>query len=175
MANETFVEEWRQVVGYEGYYEVSSLGNLRSVDRYVKYPKGGQMLRKGKPMRQNKNKYGYVDVRLGKLGVEKAHLIHRLVASTFLDNPESKPEVNHKNGIKSDNRLENIEWATKSENRLHAYKELNSDCWLRHVKGNIFYTTNGRQTKRILGDHVLPEGWWHGRHNGGRIASRSVQ
>jgi hypothetical protein len=166
--------EWKPVVGYEGYYEVSNAGEVRSVDRYVKHPHGGVMLRKSKTMKTNKNKYGYVDVRLGKEGVEKAHLIHRLVAMAFLDNAEDKPQVNHKNGNKSDNRLENLEWATLSENRLHAYRELKSDCWLRHVKGNIFYVTNGQQTKRIVGDHVLPKGWWHGRHNGSRIESRSA-
>lgn len=165
---------WKPVVGYEGFYEVSDEGCLRSVDREVPYKSSGTMIRRGRPMKLNTNKYGYVDVRLGKEGVETSHLMHRLVAMAFLENPEAKPQVNHKNGNKSDNRLENLEWSTLSENRLHAYRELGSDCWLRHVKNNIWYITNGCQTKRVLGHQVLPKGWVYGRHNGGRIANRSA-
>jgi hypothetical protein len=167
-------EEWRQVVNYEGYYEISNLGNLRSVDRIVRYKSSGTMLRRGRPMKQCKNKYGYMDVRLCKEGVEKAHLVHRLVAMAFLDNPEDKPQVNHKNGVKWNNCLENLEWSTLSENRLHAYKELNSNCWMRQVGKDKSYATNGLETKWIVGHHVLPNGWWHGRHNGSRISSRSA-
>jgi hypothetical protein len=168
------LEEWKPVVGYEGYYEVSNFGNVRSVDREVRYKSSGTMIRRGRPMKTNKNKYGYVDIHLGKEGIEKAHLVHRLVAMAFIDNPEQKIQVNHKNGNKSDNRLENLEWATISENRLHAYKELKSENWLRNVGSNKCYITNGQQTKWAIGHHVLPEGWWYGRHNGSRIESRSA-
>ena len=167
-------ESWRQVVGYKGYYEISNLGNLRSVDRIVRYKSSGTMLRRGRTMKQNKNKFGYCDVRLCKKGVEKAHLVHRLVAMAFLDNPECKPQVNHKNGVKWDNRLENIEWASLAENRLHSYRELNARNWLKDVGGDKSYATDGNKTIWIIGHHVLPEGWWHGRHNGSRISSRSA-
>jgi hypothetical protein len=152
-------EVWLPVVGYEGYYEISSLGNLRSVDRVVRYKANGTMLRKGRPMRLTTTKYGYIDVRLGKEGVEKAHLVHRLVAAAFLDNPESKPQVNHKNGVKGDNRLENLEWASKSENRLHSYKVLNARNWLREVGSNKFYINDGSRNKWAIGHTVVPKGW----------------
>jgi len=156
-------EEWRQVVNYEGYYEISNLGNLRSVDRIVRYKSSGTMLRRGRPMKQCKNKYGYMDVRLGKEGVEKAHLVHRLVAMAFLDNPEDKPQVNHKNGVKWNNCLENLEWSTLSENRLHAFRELGSDCWMRQVGKNKFYINNGIRNKWAIGHTVVPKGWRFGR------------
>jgi hypothetical protein len=165
---------WKPVVGYEGFYEVSDEGQLRSVDRYVKYPKGGMMLRRGRPMKLNTNRHGYVDVKLGKDGVEKSHLVHRLVAQAFLDNAEDKPQVNHKNGNKGDNRLENLEWSSLSENRLHAFRVLGADCWLRAVGSDKSYINNGQKTKVVVGHHVLPQGWRHGRHNGGRIANRSA-
>lgn len=168
------VEEWRPVVGYEGFYEVSNLGNVRSIDRIIKYKKSGKSLRRGRTMRLNTNRYGYIDLKLCKNGQEKAHLVHRLVANAFLINPETKPQVNHKNGVKNDNRLENLEWATLSENRLHSFRELNADCWLRHVKGRLHYITNGAQTKRIVGDYVLPHGWNHGRHSSNQSAIRSA-
>lgn len=156
-------EIWLPVVDYEGYYEISNLGNLRSVDRIVRHKSSGTMLRRGRPMRQNKNRYGYVDVKLGKLGVEKSHLVHRLVAIAFLDNVEDKPQVNHKNGVKWDNNLENLEWATKSENRLHSYQKLNAKNWLRDVGSNKFYINDGQRNKWAIGHTVVPKGWNLGR------------
>lgn len=167
-------EEWRPIVCFEGFYEISCQGNLRSVDRYVKSPKGGVMLRRGRPMKKNTNRHGYVDVKLSRDGVEKTYLVHRLVADAFIINPENKPQVNHKNGKKNDNRFENLEWVSFSENRLHAYRELGSNCWLRQVGSNKFYITNGRQTKIAIGHYVVPQGWKYGRHNGDRIAKRSA-
>ena len=165
---------WKPVVGYEGFYEVSDEGCLRSVDREVRYKSSGTMMRRGRPMKLNTNRYGYVDVKLGKEGVETSHLVHRLVAQAFLENPEAKPQVNHKSGDKGDNRLANLEWSSKSENRLHAYRVLGADNWLRTVGSDKSYINNGKQTRWAIGHHVLPQGWKYGRHNGGRIANRSA-
>lgn len=96
---------WKSVAGFEGY-QVSSEGQIKLKD--------GSIAR-GKP-----SKLGYVSVNLRKDGRNKVFMVHRLVASNFLTNPDTKPLVNHINGVKHDNRLVNLEWVTTSENTKHA-------------------------------------------------------
>lgn len=119
-------EIWKDIKGYEGLYQVSSLGNVRSLDRYKKNRKG-RYLQKGRILNKNYDKDGYLIVGLYKNGKGKTKKIHRLVAEAFIPNPEDKPTINHKNGIRSNNCVENLEWATMSENQLHAYRVLNRD------------------------------------------------
>lgn len=104
-------EDWRDIPGYEGKYQASSLGNIRSLDR-------GEL----KPF---KSRDGYLVATLQKNGQRYRTGAHRLVALAFLPNPENKPQVNHKNGVKTDNRPENLEWVSCSENNLHRRRVLN--------------------------------------------------
>lgn len=114
-------EIWKDVKGYEGYYQISNLGNLKSVDREVQHSRGGTRILKGKTIRPGKTNWYYL-VCLQKHGKRKYTTIHRLIAIAFIPNPENKPFINHINANGFDNRIENLEWCTQSENIKHAYK-----------------------------------------------------
>ena len=111
---------WKPIPGWEDYYEVSDEGNVKSLERIVTFGKGGEKLKKESILKARINSNGYPAINLCKNGKCKQIENHRLVALTFIDNPHNKPSVNHINGIKTDNRVENLEWATWSEQQRHA-------------------------------------------------------
>ena len=115
-------EIWKDVIGYEGLYQVSNLGNVRGLDRKVNGKYGNIANRYGRVLVPSKKKTGYLGVTFSIEKEKKYYSIHRLVAITFLPNPKNKPQVNHKDGDKANNKLSNLEWVTQSENGLHAYK-----------------------------------------------------
>lgn len=112
-----------------GYYKVSNIGNIYSV-------------RSNKNLKLNQKKNGYIYIELNIKGNAKCHRVHRLVAGAFIPNIENKPYVNHINGIKNDNRVENLEWVTGSENNIHAI-ENNLVSFDRFIKS--YYIVNDKK------------------------------
>lgn len=130
-------ETWKPVTGLEGLYEISNMGNLRSIDRTVM--RGELKINyKGKLRKVFNDSKGYLIVLIR----GKCVKIHRLVAQHFIPNPDNKKCVNHINGIKTDNRAKNLEWCTSSENNKHAY----SNGLKRKLKGEK--TPNAKFTQK---------------------------
>lgn len=120
------MEIWKDIKDFEGYYQVSNLGNVRSLTRTEKFQRKDSLkvstrTRQGRDLIPKIDRYGYSVVHLRKDGVINVYrAVHRLVAETFIDNPENKPTVNHKDCNKQNNVLTNLEWNTISENTKHA-------------------------------------------------------
>ena len=114
-------EIWKDIVGYEGFYLVSNLGNVKSIDRYVKHNYGdlSRRIQKGGNRNLIFNSDKYYCVSLGKNGKSKTFTVHRLVAIAFLENPLNLAIVNHKDGIKTNNHYTNLEWCTTQQNTQH--------------------------------------------------------
>ena len=109
-------EEWKAIQGYEGIYEVSNFGNVRSLPRYKRGNFDSKVFIEGKTIKQVKNNRGYYIVQLSKNNKVKNFSVHRLVAEAFIPNPNNFPQVNHKDEDKSNNRVSNLEWMTLKRN-----------------------------------------------------------
>lgn len=143
------MELWSDVVGYEGRYEVSTLGRVRSVDRTIvdshcKREFKGVILTSTE--HNGKQPYYYVSLSSG--GVIEKELVHRLVATAFIDNPDGKPQVNHKDCNVHNNTLKNLEWVTNAENTIHAYdNNLNSRALTTSIYSNLRHVGDYRSLR----------------------------
>lgn len=114
-------EIWKDIEGYEGIYQVSNLGRVKSLNRTIEYKDGRKKLYTERVLSQQKYRSGYLGIKLYKNNVYKRIQVHRLVASAFIPNNKGLPYINHKNGIKTDNKVENLEYCTPSYNVQHAW------------------------------------------------------
>lgn len=128
------IEIWKPIAGYEGLYEVSNTQKVRSVDRILNHPTGKCLVKSKIKELQLSNK-GYYCLSLYKEGRGKVHLLHRLIAKAFIPNPKNLPEIDHINGNRLDNRIENLRWTTR--------------------KGNM----NNPVTKERMSKYYLDEDW----------------
>lgn len=115
-------EEWRDVRGYEGYYQVSNLGRIKSLARFVLHKNGRKVKRKERILKPSKMGDGYLSVCFRVCNNVNKQYIHRVVAKNFLKKPSYANCVNHINGVKHDNRLSNLEWVNHIENHAHAVR-----------------------------------------------------
>lgn len=130
-------ELWKDIPNFEGYYQASNLGRIRSVDRYVKYKNtDGVALRKGKILSPKTSNKGYLETTLMKEGKNYYKRIHQLIASAFLPNPNNYPYINHINENKKDNRVENLEWCTPKYN-TEAYHESRIQVFQYTLQGKL--------------------------------------
>lgn len=129
-------ETWKFVSGYEGFYEVSNLGRVRSVPRDVERY-GHMMHLRGKVLANRVGKAGYLSIHLMREAIFDWRSIHRLVAEAFVKNEYGKGFVNHKDGNKGNNAADNLEWVTRSENALHMTRVLKKSCGERHAKSKL--------------------------------------
>lgn len=157
-------EIWKEIPGYEGYFEVSNLGNFRSKDRMVKYKNNGLRKYPGKPLKVEQMQDGYQRIVLMKEAIKKRYMCHRLVALTFIPNPNNYPQVNHIDGVRNNNCIDNLEWCTQSQNELHSVRVLGKSMkgktnskpvYCKELDKNF---KSMKQAIEYLGNHACIEG-----------------
>lgn len=121
-------EVWKQIPEYEGFYEASNLGNIRALKRVVKRKDSLYTIGTSHILKPYKNSKGYLCVDLYKNGIRTKYKVHRLIATTFIPNPQNKPYIDHINTNKEDNSVTNLRWVTSKENKNNPLtRKLHSD------------------------------------------------
>lgn len=137
-------EIWKDIRGYEGRYKVSNLGNVKSIKRTVKHAGSNTRTFPETLLKPNKVAFDYLQVTLYKEGKRKCRYVHNLVMEAFVGEKKKGFETNHKNEIKSDNRLENLEYITAKENNNYGTR----------IQRMSEKNTNGKRSKKIKGTHL---------------------
>lgn len=178
-------EEWKDIVGYENLYQVSNLGNVKSLDKVIMRKHGERLTVRGRVLKPMITK-GYCYVRLTDCGNWKNERIHRLVAQAFIPNPNNLPEVNHKDENKLNNRADNLEWCTHNYNLNYGQRAKKFSA---SMKGKLAGTKNprygkpgtfkGRQhsesTKRHISDMAKDRVWINNGSISKRVKTADVQ
>ena len=155
-------EVWKDIQGYEGLYQVSTQGRVKSLERMIPYSKGMRKIPE-KIMQLELNTDGYWRLKLANGTTKKNKKIHRLVAEAFLPNPEGKRCINHIDGDKSNNCVDNLEWVTHKENMEHAVENGLTTAW---NLGKHYHWKHGHseETKQKLREKQTGRrySWGHG-------------
>jgi len=115
-------EQWKDIKNFEGHYQVSDMGRIKSLEREIIKKDKKKSKVKETILKGSKDTKGYIQVELKKDGKRNIKMIHRLVAEAFLEKPKGKDQINHKDGNKENNKLDNLEWCTCQENIKHAWE-----------------------------------------------------
>ena len=131
-------ETWKDIPNYVGFYQISNLGNVRSLEREITRRDGLIKRFHSQRLRPGIASNGYLTVSLSKNGIGTTYLIHRMIGDAFILNTKNKAEINHKDGNKLNNSISNLEWVSSSENSIHAHKS-----------GLIIFTSERRHNHSI--------------------------
>lgn len=149
-------EIWKDISGWEGKYQVSNFGRVKSVARTI--TRNGNKVRVFEKILKTNLSYGYPRVSLGD-NPRKAIRIHRLVAEAFIPNPNNLPDVNHIDGVRDNNRVDNLEWVTKLDNFLHSKNVLGNTFGSKPIKcvetGEVFPSIKAAARAKNLGDRDI--------------------
>ena len=152
------MESWKDITNYEGYYQISNNGKIKSIRRVILGGRHGKRTVNERILKNVITQCGYLKVTLRKNNIDKTFVVHRLVAEAFIPNAENKPQVNHIDGNKTNNILNNLEWNDRFENMKHAFK--NGLVDYKHLV-NIYKigcnTTKRQISKLDLCNNILQE------------------